>query len=104
MSGNLYRAHPGMIGGSFWRCDHGTTGYGAGDEKGNPRWEGCAACAAEDPAAFYKFQMSVIGGIGVREMGAVIWLIGAYREDSLPAHWNAALDTIASVLKLPRMP
>jgi hypothetical protein len=41
MCGNLYDPHPVLItSGEFWRCEHGTTGYGA-----NGLWEGCAPCA-----------------------------------------------------------
>lgn len=49
--GNLYRPHALMVSsGEFWRCKHGTTGF-----KGNLDWEGCLACAEEDPQAFEKF-------------------------------------------------
>lgn len=49
--GNLYHPHPLMVNsGEFWRCPHGTTGFGPG-----MRWEGCQQCAADDPEAYAKW-------------------------------------------------
>jgi hypothetical protein len=42
---NLYDPHPLMIdSGTFWRCDHGTTGFGSGMV-----WKGCRRCAIQRP-------------------------------------------------------
>lgn len=52
--GNLYRPHQFMVNsGQFWRCAHGTTGFGSG-----MRWDGCEKCAAEDPKAFAEWHKS----------------------------------------------
>jgi hypothetical protein len=49
--GNLYMSHALQIdSGTFWRCAHGRTGYGAG-----MKWVGCAECASDDPAAKATF-------------------------------------------------
>lgn len=51
MSTNLYDPHPLMIdSGTFWRCEHGTTGFGAGLE-----WVGCPQCAASNPDGYRRF-------------------------------------------------
>lgn len=42
--GNLYKPHALMVNsGKFWRCAHGSTGYGKG--KDGPTWRGCIECA-----------------------------------------------------------
>jgi hypothetical protein len=42
--GNLYKPHALMVhSGKFWRCSHGSTGYGRG--KDGPTWKGCIECA-----------------------------------------------------------
>ena len=52
--GNLYRPHPFMVhSGLFWRCAHGTTGFGE-----NMIWEGCEECKQDDPEAFERFNNS----------------------------------------------
>ena len=49
--GNLYRPHSLMItSGQFWRCAHGSTGFGA-----EMVWAGCLRCAEGDPEAFKKW-------------------------------------------------
>lgn len=59
--GNLYRDHPLQItSGQFWRCAHGTTGFGDG-----MKWQGCAECAKDDPAhaeQIDKIRASVFDG------------------------------------------
>lgn len=49
--GNLFRQHELMVtSGQFWRCAHGTTGFGK-----NMVWKGCPECQKEDPKAYEKF-------------------------------------------------
>lgn len=46
--GNLYKPHRLQVtSAEFWRCKHGTTGFG-----NNMDWKGCTQCAEEDPEAF----------------------------------------------------
>lgn len=50
--GNLYRPHVFMIhSGQFWRCKHGSTGFGDG-----MKWVGCDECGAEDEVAKARFE------------------------------------------------
>lgn len=49
---NLYESHPLMIdSGTFWRCDHGTTGYTNG-----LRWKGCWRCALRNPIRYLRWR------------------------------------------------
>lgn len=61
MENNLYRPHPFMIdSGTFWRCKHGTTGYGSKTTKnGRPKWEGCRKCAFKAPFSWLKHKIRV---------------------------------------------
>jgi len=48
---NVYHPHPLQINsGTFWRCDHGRTGFGKDME-----WVGCEDCGKQDPDAKYKW-------------------------------------------------
>lgn len=52
--GNLYLPHPLQItSGQFWRCAHGTTGFGEG-----LKWVGCSECRLERPHAAAQFEGS----------------------------------------------
>ena len=52
--GNLYKPHSLMVNsGQFWRCRHGSTGFGAG-----LRWDGCAECEKDDPSAFEAWNVA----------------------------------------------
>lgn len=49
--GNLYRPHKFMVSsGEFWRCKHGTTGFGKG-----MIWKGCLRCMVKDLRAYIKW-------------------------------------------------
>ena len=45
---NLYEPHPIQIdSGTFWRCDHGKTGFGK-----EMKWIGCFWCAVRKPIIY----------------------------------------------------
>lgn len=53
MAGNLYNPHPLMAAyATYWRCDHGSTGF-----RGT-RWVGCWRCALRNPLAYLRFRFT----------------------------------------------
>lgn len=60
MRGNLYKSHVFYSAGLFWRCKHGTTGFGK-----ESKWVGCLRCAIKNPIAYFKFSFFGDGEIKI---------------------------------------
>ena len=54
---NVYDEHHLTTETSFWRCDHGLTGFGEGFE-----WMGCWRCALWRPIKAFKLWWSIVRG------------------------------------------
>jgi hypothetical protein len=53
---NMYEPHPFMIdSGTFWRCEHGTTGYV--NKNNETKWVGCKKCAQKKPLTWLKHRI-----------------------------------------------
>jgi hypothetical protein len=78
MTGNVYQDHPLMTdSGTFWRCDHGNTGYDR-----DMKFFGCPECAQVDPGEKFKaaardvlnaFDDGVKHCTGIMSDGELVW-------------------------------
>jgi hypothetical protein len=77
--GNVYHPHPFMIdSGTFWRCAHGSTGYGGGDKL---KWIGCVKCKADDPEAYALFHKNDVAQVPVSLLKEIVEIQGECHFD-----------------------
>lgn len=98
--GNLYRPHFFQINsGLFWRCAHGSTGFGD-----NLSWIGCRACLDDDEDAYREWlancEQSVVSRTNGRETIDRLILMAMLLKTSV-ARLNYLSDKILNIKVTP---